>query len=171
MTRPTEVSDHLESQSSPLQHIKEIAERNDWQYDESRSEYCDGITVAIPENMMLEAFWSSAGARVCFVLRDDDLIAKPEILDAVYKGLALVNERTSLGFFSIDEMDLGIFFRYSVPSENIPDETMYEIIEQTLELMVREYSDFYPVFQPILAGSPIPEAALDIALLQVEGEA
>ncbi len=88
----------------------------------------------------------------------------------IYELLAMINERTWLGHFSIWVEEGLPMFRHSMPLRGAVGPSIQQV-EDIVDTAIDECERFYPAFQYVIWGGKAPADALQAAMIDTVGEA
>ncbi|GBD45130.1 hypothetical protein HRbin40_02632 [bacterium HR40] len=155
--------------NNPVDIVEQLAADHDWNF-QRRSE--DELAAEIPGQWCSYRLWFCWHPEIgvfhltCAL----DLEVPERRLPAVYRLLALANERLWLGHFEMWSEEGVPTFRHGVLFRDGMSATG-ELVEELVEIAVNECDRFYPAFEFVIARGKRPEEALAASLLETEGEA
>lgn len=155
--------------NNPVDIVEQLAADHDWNF-QRRSE--DELAAEIPGQWCSYRLWFCWHPEIgvfhltCAL----DLEVPERRLPAVYRLLALANERLWLGHFEMWSEEGVPTFRHGVLFRDGMSATG-ELVEELVEIAVNECDRFYPAFDFVITRGKRPEEALAASLLETEGEA
>ena len=91
-------------------------------------------------------------------------------LNSIHELLALINEKLWIGHFDVTSKNGIPAFRHTllIPQNN---EVFYSQLEDLVDIAVYECEKYYPAFQLILFEDSAPQEALDLCVIETQGNA
>lgn len=151
-----------------LDAVEQIVSTGEWVYERREGD----ISVQIPGR------WCDYSGHFAWV--DDmeclvfscalDMRVAPNKMKEAYELIGISNEKISIGFFTTWTEERMLIFRIVVPMRG-QKAVSPEQIEDVIEDALNECERFYPAFQYVIWGGKTPQDALQLAIIETEGEA
>ena len=140
--------------SDPIAALEIIAEENKWPLekhaDDEASFDCIGRWGELTMNFLWQDEYQSL--QLCCM---SDLSVNDATRDAVKTMLYEVNRKTWAGYFTLDDAEDYVVFRYTSLMRHMSGDVQ-EHIEDMLEVTLAEMDRFYPAFQAAINGNGAP---------------
>ena len=154
---------------NPLDVIERVVNAHDWIFDRRSDEE---MAVQAPGrwcDYSLHFAWNNKIDAVHFTCAFD-MRVPDEKRTPVNELLALINEKMWLGHFGIWIEDGLPLFRHALPLRGIGGPSI-EQMEDIVETALMECERFYPAFQYVIWGGRSPIDALNLSMIEPQGEA
>lgn len=154
--------------ASPIDELEDIAAAQNLPYlrfgrDELMIRYPDSW-----ENF--QSFWTwDRDLKTLDVVASSLLKFDEEDLGSVYELLTLINNRLWIGHFDLTD-EGSPTYRQTLMLRGIDGETT-DVVEDLFAISLAEYQRFFPAFQYVVKDKRSPQEALNLSLLETEGEA
>lgn len=154
---------------NPLDIAEAIARDNDWRFERLDD---DELVIDVQANWCayrLIFVWQADVSAIQFCVQTD-LLAPEGQMTALAELMATINARTWLGHFHLSLEENTPMFRYTLLLTD-GSSLQPEQIEDVIDWGLMECERYYPAFQAACKGeTPLPDA-LNLALLDAQGEA
>ncbi|MER2508582.1 YbjN domain-containing protein [Amaricoccus sp.] len=153
----------------PIDIVETLAEERSWDFDRVAE---DQIAMAV------EGTWRTYSVTLAWSAQDESLrlicafeMASPtRRLGALYKVMALANDRCWSGAFTLWTDQKMMAYRYSLNLAGGAIASSAQINDMVRDSVLAA-ERFYPAFQLVAAGGETPEKALGIAMTEAYGRA
>jgi hypothetical protein len=158
-----------ETSANPLDVVERLALANDWPFERQGDEE---LGAEISGQWCHYRLWFSWHAELGVLQLSCalDMKAPAKKRDKLHTLLALCNEKLWVGHFDLWSDEHLPVFRHALLFRDGCGPTT-ELLEDLIDIAVSECERFYPAFQFVFWGGKDPEAAIDAAMLETEGEA
>lgn len=157
------------SKESPLIAIEDLAKKNDW-----------GLLWSDRDEIMLEVKGHWTENQVFLIWRPESKILHMsaslglqvlgEQRSNVCELLATINERQWAGHFDLCSKEGELYFRHSLVGVD-PKNISADFLEEMIDIGIKEAAVQYPVFDLALSNEKTTQHALNLAMLDVAGNA
>ncbi|MBN66915.1 MAG: hypothetical protein CMM94_05040 [Rickettsiales bacterium] len=154
---------------NPLDLAEQLVEDREWLFDRPVEEELVAEVSSDWCNYRVWFTWQPEMGVLIFSCAYDTKLPEQN-RQKVYPLMASINERLWLGHFDVGSDDGTVTFRHALLLRGGRGATA-EQLEDLLDIAITECDRFYPAFQSVVWGGNSCHEALEIALMDVVGEA
>ena len=142
--------------ADPIAVLEVIAEENKWPLEKHADDEASFDCLGRWGELTMSFLWQDEfqSLQLCCL---SDLKVNAEKRDAVRNMLYEVNRKTWAGYFSLDDNEDYVVFRYTSLMRQMAGDVQ-EHIEDMLEIALAEMDRFYPAFQSVLQQRIHPDS-------------
>lgn len=154
--------------STPIDELEDIASGQNLPYLRFGQ---DELMIRYPDSWEnFQSFWTwDREMQTLDVVASSLLKFEEEDLVNIYELLTLINNRLWIGHFDLTD-EGSPTYRHTLMLRGVGGSTM-ELVEDLFAITLAEYQRFFPAFQYVVEGKQSPQDALNLSLLETEGEA
>ena len=158
--------------ASPIDMLEHVFTQNEWSYERPSDEEIVATAKGGWSHYELRALWRD-DERVLQFVAVTDMRVDEDKRGAIYELIGRINEQLWMGHFELWSGDGALLFRHATLIGDDPDDDgiSADTAETIVETAMDECERFHPAFQFVLIGGKTPTEALELSLLDPQGEA